>query len=52
MTPPIRKNAYPKKKFNVPWTFVQFVARNLWGRRDNRILTNNPAALPASLSFQ
>ena len=25
------KNAYPKKKFDVPWTLVQFVACNLWG---------------------
>jgi hypothetical protein len=31
MTPPIRQNAYPKKRFDVPWTLVRFVASNLWG---------------------
>jgi hypothetical protein len=31
MTPPVSKNAHPKKKFDIAWTLVQFVACNLWG---------------------
>jgi hypothetical protein len=41
MTPPVKKNTHPKKKFDSAQTLVQFVASNLWERRDNYILVDH-----------